>query len=314
MAQTFQSLYTNYTDHTGDSSSGNTTIGKNRINDTYKELLAMHDYYFAETTLPFTVSASDNTYDLPYNFGRMIAVTIRVNDITYTLEEVPSHDKWQQLHTFRATETDDIPLSYHITGDSMEIYPIPTSTGTSGYGTFYYVKRVADMQYDDYVTGTVTLTNASTVVTGSATTFTAAMVGRFIKGNLDARWYELSTFTSTTVMGLKKSYQSTTGSGLAYTIGEIPLIPEEYHSLLYYQPVAQYWMLKKETDQAAYYQALYDKGKKEFFNAYANRTRSQIMSGTIARRGGRDLIAYSGNRWNEPTLDWADGDGGDWDG
>ena len=29
------------------------------------------------------IGDSDNTYDLPYNFGRMIAVTIRVNDITH---------------------------------------------------------------------------------------------------------------------------------------------------------------------------------------------------------------------------------------
>ena len=115
----------------------------------------------------------------------------------------------------------------------MEIYPFPTAAGTADYGTFYYVKRVVDMQYDDYTTGTVTLTNASAVVTGASTTFTAAMVGRYIKGNLDARWYELSTFTSTTVMGLKKTFQGTTASALAYTIGEMPLIPEEYHNLLY---------------------------------------------------------------------------------
>src|SRR3990167_1138278 len=303
MALTFDSLYDNYTDHVGDTTAANVTIGKNRINDTHKELLAMHDYYFAETSQNFTTGASDNTYDLPYNFGKMIAVTIRVGDTTYSLEEVPSHDKWQQLHTFRATETDDIPIAYHITGDRMEIFPFPTAAGTADYGTFYYVKRVVDMQYDDYTTGTVTLTNASAVVTGASTTFTAAMVGRYIKGNLDARWYELSTFTSTTVMGLKKTFQGTTASALAYTIGEMPLIPEEYHNLLYYQPVAQYWMLKKETDQAAYYQALYDKGKKEFFNQYANRTRSQIITGRESRPN-RSLTAYGSNRWDEPPLLW----------
>ena len=86
MALTFDSLYDNYTDHVGDTTAANVTIGKNRINDTHKELLAMHDYYFAETSQNFTTGASDNTYDLPYNFGKMIAVTIRVGDTTYSLE------------------------------------------------------------------------------------------------------------------------------------------------------------------------------------------------------------------------------------
>lgn len=238
----------------------------------------------------------------------MVAVTIRVGDTTYSLEEVPSHDKWQQLHTFRATDTDDIPSFYHITGDRMEIYPIPTAAGTASYGTFYYVKRIVDMQYADYTTSTASITNGATALTSAAAVWTAAFVGRYFKINTGARWYEISARVSDTALTLKKSYQETTASAAAYTIGEISPIPEEYHNLLWYQPVAQYWMLKKETEQAAYYQALYDKGKKEFFNAYANRTASQIISGDMPSRRNRTLTAYGGNRWDENTLNWDSAD------
>lgn len=296
----FQSLYTLYQQHTGDTSTANTTIGKARVNDTHRELVGLHDWYFAEKTFNFTTAASDYQYDLPFDFSRMVAVTVAVGDVSYPLREVASHDEWQKLLIYRSTETSDIPEYYHVTGDSIEIWPIPTSNGTASNGTFYYTKRVVDMQYDDYVTGTVTLTNASTVVTGVGTTFTNAMIGRYIKGNLSARWYELSGFTSTTVMALKKSFQGTTTAALAFTIGEMPIIPEEYHALLWYQPVAQYWMMKKEPQQAAYYQNLYDAGKQQFFNSYSKRTRSQILEPLARRRAG--VPATYDGAWIDPDY------------
>ncbi len=88
MAITFQGLYGNYQDHTGDTSATNLTIGKARINDTNKELLAMHDWYFAEKTATFTPTANDYQYDLPYDYGRMVAVTVEVGDVHFSLEEV----------------------------------------------------------------------------------------------------------------------------------------------------------------------------------------------------------------------------------
>lgn len=307
MALTFNNLFVIYQDHTGDTSAANIAIGKARINDTHKELVALHDWYFAEKTASFTTGASDNTYDLPYDFGQMVAVDIKIGDVHYTLTEVSSNETWQKIHTYKETYTSDYPIYFHVTGDTVEIYPVPSSAGASNNGTYHYRKQVVDMQYDDYTAGTVTLTNASTTITGSSTTFTAAMVGRWLKGNLDSRWYELATFTSTTVMATKKAFQGTTTASLAYTIGEMPIIPEDYHQLLWMQPVALYWAMKKETDQAAYYQALYDKSKKEFFNAYSKRSRSQILKSPTAHTIPIPT-AYGANRWSEPTLTWDDSD------
>ncbi len=292
MALSWQSLYTIYQQQTGDSSTANTTIGKARINDTHKTLMAMHDWFFAEKTANFTTTANIYKYDLPYDYMRMNAVTVQISSRFYSLQEVASHDEWQKVQMFRSTYTNNIPELYHITGDQMEMYPIPSANGDANNGTYYYVNRVVDMQYDDYATATVTLTNGSTVVTGSGTTFTAAMVGEWIQGP-DKRWYKLATFTSTTIMGLAKAFQGTTGSALSYTIAELPQIPEDYHSLLWYQPVAIYWMMKKETQQAAYYQALYDKGRDEMFNAYSKRTRAQILRQPHSHRFGVPQLAAS---------------------
>jgi len=40
---------------------------------------------------------------------------------------------------------------------------------------------VTDLDTDDYDTGTISITTATTSVVGSGTTFTADMVGRYLK-------------------------------------------------------------------------------------------------------------------------------------
>src|SRR5258708_9278213 len=301
MALTFSSLKTIYQQHTGDSSTANTTIGANRINDTNKSLFAMHDWYFAEKIFNFQTKANVYQYDLPYDYSRMVGVTIQISGRWYSLQEVASHDEWQKVQMFRTTYTSNIPELYHITGDQMEIYPVPSADGDVNNGTYYYTQRIVDMQYDDYVTGTVTLTNASTVVTGSGTTFDATMIGRFLQGP-DKRWYKIATFTSTTVLGLQKAFQGTTGAGLSYTIGEISLIPEDHHNLLWRSPVASYWLLKKEPAQATYYQALYDEGKDDLFNAYSKRTRAQILRHPMTHRFGVPQLAASS--WQDSDYEY----------
>ena len=311
MSLTFQLLYKLYEDHTGDDTAANTTMGKDRINDTHKELLALHDWYFAETTQAFTTAADDYQYDLPFDYGRMVSVRIKIGDVHYVLQEVANPDEWQKLHTYRESSTSDIPTHFLITGDSIEIYPIPSVAGDTDNGTFHYVKRVVDMSNDDYVTGTITtLANAGTAVTGSSTVWTAAFVGRFFKIDVDKFWYEISARSSNTAITLKKPFQGTaiSSGSEAYTIGEMPLIPEDYHQLLWQQPVAWYWAMKKEPEQAAYYQALYEKGKKDFFNAYSKRTRSQILR-PIRRQRIPLPDAVGSERWNEQTLTWGDPDG-----
>lgn len=216
------------------------------------------------------------------------------------MQEVASHDEWQKIQMFRTTYTSNIPQLYHITGDQIEIYPVPSADGdVANNATYYYTQRVVDMQYDDYAAGTVTLTNASIDVPGNTTVFTAAMAGRWIQGP-DKRWYKIKAFVSTTDLTLQKAFQGTTGASLSYTIGELPIIPEDYHPLLWYQPVATYWMMKKEVQQAAYYQALYDKGKDEFFNAYSKRTRAQILRQPRMNEFGVPYLAASS--WADPDF------------
>lgn len=69
-----------------------------------------------------------------------------------------------------------------------------------------------------YNTGTVTINNGDTTVVGSGTTFTSAMVGRYIL--LDGLWYEITAFTDTTHITITE-YNGGDLAGSTYTIAEV---------------------------------------------------------------------------------------------
>ncbi len=69
-----------------------------------------------------------------------------------------------------------------------------------------------------YTTGTVTATNGSKTITGSGTTFTAAMVGRKIRMESENAYYRISAFVSVTEVTLEVPYQGTTAASKTFSI------------------------------------------------------------------------------------------------
>lgn len=61
----------------------------------------------------------------------------------------------------------------------------------------------------DYTTGTVSVAAGGTSITGSGTTFTSAMVGRFIQFEGANDWYEIATYSSATAITITTSYNGT---------------------------------------------------------------------------------------------------------
>jgi len=100
------------------------------------------------------------------------------------------------------------------------------------------------------------------VVTGAGTTFVADMVGRWIQATGptgDNEWYEIATFTSTTVLGLKQAYNGITGATLPYIIGEMSIIPEEFQDLSVIYAVRQYYSSRvKDKGIFELYKSQYD--------------------------------------------------------
>ena len=79
-----------------------------------------------------------------------------------------------------------------------------------------------------YTTGTVAVTNDSREVTGTSTTFTEEMEGRFIKISGDDQYYLIVARISDTIIQLSERVIRTTTTGLSYEIfqGEYGLWPD----------------------------------------------------------------------------------------
>lgn len=256
----FQGAYTQVQNLTSDSTTNSLVLFKSLINQTQNKLLALRKD-ITETSATIPTVALQQSYDLPYNYGKVFSVTMTVGQIAYVLYPIEDDQLWLEINARAATYSTTIPSFYYIFEGQIEIYPKPSATANTI--TVYYHKIVKDMTASDYITGTVSaLTNGGFTVTGSGTTWTTLMVGRFIRITSDGYWYEISAFTSATSLTLKKAYQGTTISAgsEAYTIGEMPLIPEAYQETLIQRPVAIYWMQRKQPALSKMYWHMYDGG------------------------------------------------------
>ena len=76
-------------------------------------------------------------------------------------------------------------------------------------------------------------------VYGTGTTFTAAMVGRYIK-TPDRIWYKISAFVAAARVTIDRPYLGGEIAGASYTIGQVSLIPEDFQILPVYEAVMNY--------------------------------------------------------------------------
>lgn len=250
--------------HTGNTSTTNLAYGDQLINDSLRYLTTK--YFFNERTATDATVASQQDYALPYNIKTLINVFVNVGDIRYQLRESPTRQFWDSLNF--VPYTSDIPQFYYIFNKRIYFFPTPSSSGNTI--TYVYKTRIRDLSQADYAVGTVSATNASTTITGSGTTFIGDMVDRWIQltpstynPTGDGQWYQIKTYTDATHLELYNAYQGTTVSSASYTIGEMPLLPEDYQDLPVYRACEVYFTARvPDTARAELFKNLYDTGYK----------------------------------------------------
>jgi hypothetical protein len=149
----------------------------------------------------------------------------------------------------------------------------------------------------DYTTGTIAVTNGSTAVVGTGTTFTAGMVNRRIV--INGVWYTVQSFTDATHIGLTANYTGSTASGLSYAIkvgwndqfkdfgADISPV-NEWRTMDIYEE----WVLIANKNQVAMYSVNDDSFNANGFNLPANFTIRTIKAGS----NGILIGANIGNR------------------
>lgn len=271
---TLKNLFGSLTNNT---ETTNLTLGAQWINDGIRRIISMpFNWDFLEKTTTDVTVASQQSYQLPYNYEKLNSVTVTVGTYVYPVKEVSSLSYWNSLNLVTSF-TSTYPQWFFVQDGNLKLWPIPSAS--SNTITYNYKVAVKDLSVADYTTGTVTLTNASTVVTGAGTTFTSAMPGRYLQATNDGFWYELSTFTSTTVMNLRKKFQGITTAGLAYIVGEMPVLPESYHDLPVFYAASQYWYQNGDAGRGQQYERLFNEGIARLVKDHGLKTTSLTIGG-----------------------------------
>lgn len=258
MKLTYTDIFNEYTKGIGRSSTSDTSIISSfqlNLAQRYQLILAELQNYTTSTQITDTTVAGTQYYSYPVGQVNLEDVVVTVGTFQYPMTVINSQHNWDVLNAIQI-QASAIPQFIFPRRDDYGIWPIPQGAYPI---TFNYHTRDRDLTVADYTTGTVSLTNGSATLTGSGTTFTTAMIGRWFTMNDVTKqdqgyWYRITGFTSTTAMTLSRTYMGTTVSGATYRIGQVPEIPDEGHILLVDGTLADYYSsLRNDANTATWY-------------------------------------------------------------
>lgn len=154
--------------------------------------------------------------------------------------------------------------------------------------TFNYKRRVTDLTFADYITGTLSATNGSKAIVGVGTGFVAnylPVAGNVYALNLwlkitppsgDGNWYQINSLDSATDLTLVNKYQGGSVSGATFVIGQMPLLLEDYHDLLVYRALMIYFStINDNPNKRKEFAELYEQGI-EMMDSYVGSKALQI--------------------------------------
>ena len=234
--------------------------------------------YWTRKQIQANLVVSQQDYQLPADFVRTTEVTITANGIVYPLVEVPSEHTWNELNVIPAV-TIYIPTKFFVKGfNVISIWPAPSTTGV-GTLNVSYEPRLPDYSLAD-VTGTATVTNGSTTILDSATSFAQSMINAWfsITDGSDGNWYQVGAYDSTSSIELANFYQGVSGGGRNYIIGACPDIPEDYHMALVYFAAYQFFLKRKDTGTASNYLAMFQNLLDQYEETYSSKTTGVVFT------------------------------------
>lgn len=273
---TFNAQFTQCQDLASDTDASVLTFFKSNINIGQQILETELGSYYTENTKTRLTVAGQTAYESFPTLVRSKQVYVTVGSVRYLLEEIYDERMWQQFQSIQSSQRSDIAQYVFFRRDTFEIYPAPSSSNNTI--TVIFEEIAKEMTADDYDTGTITtLAAAGTAVTGSGTTWTSAMIGRYIKIDGHPVWYEITAVGSTTTLTIKKPYEGTAiaAGSSTYTIGEIPRTPASTHMIPVYYALYMYFNgIKKDKDYGRIYKNLYEtemeRAKTTFSHRYSS--------------------------------------------
>lgn len=285
---TFQDQYEELQRKTGDYSTARLLVFKQDLNVAGARLLNMYARKQNREYRTTSLVEDQQYYQKPFDVLRVSRVRILISSTWYPLKLITSEDDWDALN--QTEQSSSVPEFFFIRGDSeIGIWPIPPANVTNGMEIGYEPQHV-DLSAEDYITGTVAVTNGSVTVTHSGTGFTAAMVGRFIQFGGGGKYYRIGGYTSTSVVTLENYYEGVTAGASAFRIGEVMKIPNGYQKAPTAYALREYYAEKENLKMTSLYGGEWKDLIKELKSTYG---RSTSKMGTDKR----PLKHRASNNW-----------------
>lgn len=222
----------------------------------------------ANCTIALSTSGVQN-YAIPATISKITSTYIQIGQLRFVPVPIQTRVDWDRVN-FLPYNSDIVNYAYIYNG-TMRFWPIPSNTGD--IIQFNYKARTPDFTFlyqtngsawvpgtvpTDYIVGTITPPAVEGInVTGASTSWNTTgkfplnvdvtyfnLYFRIDPPNGDGIWYPISTFNSDTSLTLASPMQnqSTTASGATYSIGQMPILQEDFHDMLIHgRPLQTYF-------------------------------------------------------------------------
>ncbi len=214
---------------------------------------------------------------------------------------------WMAQSTISQTQVGSIistsgtTATYNTTGDwshpidngtEIQFTDIGSYVGIST-GTNYWLGNVTNTTFTVY--SDVGLTSAITITGSGIATFetyateisnpagsASAIRIPFTSSNStcgDNQWYPIAKITSGTTAYLSMPYQGQSVTGAPFTIGQVPLLIEDYQDLPLYRMGYLYYTTRfPDPTKAGLYKSLYDTGEEKLNDEFSNKSKNVVLS------------------------------------
>lgn len=248
-------------------------------------------------------------YPIPANVSKIKNDTITVGQLVYTPAPVQSIQEWTILNALPYTS--DIPNYFYIYNNQVLFWPIPSTSGN--VVTFNYKGRVSDMSYADFNQGTIGGSAGDNTIIGSGTSWHTT--GGFpVNTDLsfanlmlnvtppagDGLWYPIQRFTSDTglILNLPIVNGPNMASGATYTIGQVPLLQEDFQDTIVYGALKIYFSsIVENPDAYKGFSSEYDR-RLDLLESYAGTKSINVDLGTQPVPANPNLFLFANPNGN----------------
>jgi len=268
-----------------DTSAGTLEQLKQDINQGYQMFNAKLSRYWSRKQQFTDIIDGQGIYQTPIDCVRIIGMTVSISD-TYKvpIKEVRSEYEWRQITAYPYSS--NWPAFYFMLGnDELQLWPTPSQDVTNGL-RFYYQQQDSFLSVEDIVSSslspveTCTVTNGSTTVTSTGTTFTNQLIGLHFQttGVTDLSWYEIVDVPTSSTLTLKSAFVGNSGSNINFRIGQMPIIPGEYHDALVNYALYLFFSGKGNEGRSTQHLSLFNGAVDDAISQYASSTEGNVIT------------------------------------